>query len=199
MGAPISGTLENGLRMLDVPQIDTELVYTIYRGDYIVFDFSDEGSHAFWVPDLSIDQPMPRPASEKPYVKMSKSGDFPFSLGSNKGIFHVIELVDAQYRELSAVDAFEMINNVQPLIIDVRTPSEYSAGHIPGANLLPVQVFAENIGKLEQYKDENILIYCASGNRSTVAAKMLLDSGFTKIHNLRQGIGGWQRHNLPME
>lgn len=194
-----SGKIEGGLRLLDVTQGSSDLEFTIYRGDYIVFNFADGKSHEFRVPDLEIDQVMPKPAAEKPYVKMKKSGDYAFTLGKRSGVFHVLELVAANYQELSAVEAMDLIKNVHPLIIDVRTQREYDAGHIIDAKLLPVQLFAQNIDKLEPYKDENILLYCASGNRSTVAAKMLIDAGFTKVHNLRKGFGDWRRNNLPTE
>lgn len=43
-----------------------------------------------------------------------------------------------------------------------------------------------------------ILVYCATGNRSTVAAKILIDNGFKRIFNLRQGISGWERDKHPV-
>jgi rhodanese-related sulfurtransferase len=195
----ISGEIEGGLRMLEVAQGSSDLAFTIFRGDYIVFNFADAKSHEFKVPALGIDQIMPNTDAEKPYVKMKKSGEFAFSLGARRGVFHVLELVSAHYQELTATEAVELINNLQPLIIDVRTPREYNAGHIPGANLLPVQLFAQHLEQLEQYRDEDILLYCASGNRSTVAAKMLIDAGFTRVYNLRKGFGDWERNSLPVE
>ena len=195
----VSGTLSGGLRVLDVDDGTDSLEYTIYRGDYIIFSFADGRSYNFRVPELEIDEVMPKTESENSYVKMKESGDYSFTLGEREGIFHVLELVDSHYQELTAYDANRLIDNVNPLIIDVRTQGEYDQGHIPGATLLPVQVFEENIFKLEEYKDEDILLYCASGNRSTVAAKMLIDAGFNKVYNLRYGIGDWMRNSLPIE
>jgi rhodanese-related sulfurtransferase len=43
-----------------------------------------------------------------------------------------------------------------------------------------------------------VLIYCATGNRSTVAAKILIDNGFKRIFNLRRGISGWEQEKLPV-
>jgi rhodanese-related sulfurtransferase len=48
------------------------------------------------------------------------------------------------------------------------------------------------------HKDKDLLIYCATGNRSTVAAKILIDNGFKRIFNLRQGISGWEREKFPV-
>lgn len=195
----VSGTIEGGLRLLQVEDGESELEFTIYRGDYIIFNFETAGSYEFKMPGLEIDEVMPKPSSEKPYVKMKKSGDYSFTLGERRGVFHVLELEASSYHELAADEAAALINNVNPVIIDVRTEGEYTSGHIPGANLLPVQVFADNLGKLEKFKDDDILLYCASGNRSTVAAKMLIDAGYSKVYNLRRGIGDWTRNGLPIE
>ncbi|HAK46005.1 MAG TPA: hypothetical protein DCO79_08830 [Spirochaeta sp.] len=194
-----SGVIEGGLRILQVDEGPTDLDFTIYRGDYIVFDFEKTGAYDFMVADLEIDTVMPRPATEKSYVKMKESGDYAFTLGERKGVFHVLELENPNYHELSAAEASDLIKNVSPVIIDVRTSGEYNSGHVPEANLLPVQIFADNLSSLEKFKDEDILLYCASGNRSTVASKMLIDAGFTKVYNMRHGMSDWVPSGLPVE
>jgi rhodanese-related sulfurtransferase len=199
LSGEISGQIEGGLRILQVDDNENELDFTVYRGDYIVFEFENDVSSEFTVPGLEVDTIMPQPETEKSYVKIKKSGDYSFTLGSRKGVFHVKELVDANYHEVTAEEASDLIKNVKPLIVDVRTSGEYQSGHILEAELLPVQIFADNIGSLEKYKDEDILLYCASGNRSTVAARMLIDAGFTKVYNLRNGIGDWARKGNPVE
>ena len=196
----VSGRIENGLRMLDVLQSKDELVYTVYRGDYIVFDFADGAQHQLHIPQLGISQLLPKSSPEKPYIKIKSSGDFDFTLGKRKGTLHVLELKGAAYKELTAPESVALIKAESSLIIiDVRTPNEFSRGHIPGANLLPVQMFAANLTQLTQFRDEPILLYCASGNRSTVAAKMLIDAGFSHIYNLRRGMGEWMQSQLPVE
>ena len=76
------------------------------------------------------------------------------------------------------------------VIVDVRRADEYAAGHIPGAILIP----NESIGteKPEQLpdKDQIILIYCRSGNRSKQAAQKLADMGYTNIYEFG-GINTW--------
>jgi len=189
--SPISGMVKDGLRVLSVEIGNTDLEYTVYRGDYIVFEFSKAGNYNFTVEALEIDDFMPKPETEKPYVKMKKSGDYAFKLGEQSGLIHVLEFSEPHYKELTADEASEILSNTSPFLLDVRTSGEYDSGHIEGANLLPVQILSENLDKLEQYKNEDILLYCQSGNRSTVAAKILIDAGFTNIYNLRYGIGDW--------
>jgi rhodanese-related sulfurtransferase len=60
--------------------------------------------------------------------------------------------------------------------------------------LIPVQELQTRLKELSAYKHTDILIYCATGNRSTVASKILIDHGFKRIINMRYGIAQW-RHN----
>ena len=195
----VSGEISAGLRILNVADGDTKLEYTIYRGDYIVFDFEKSGSYEFRVSELGIDTVMPQPSDKQAYVKMKESGDFEFTLGGRSGVLHVLELEEPGYYEISSTEAAELIDNVDPVIIDVRTPGEFESGHIPGAQLLPVQIFADNLDVLEKYRHEDVLLYCASGNRSTVASRILINAGFDKVYNLRHGFGEWARNGLPVE
>jgi len=80
----------------------------------------------------------------------------------------------------------------------VRTPGEYSRGHLKDSVLIPVQQLQARWQEIAGYKNKDVLIYCATGNRSTVAAKILIDNGFKRIFNLRQGISGWEREKLPV-
>jgi rhodanese-related sulfurtransferase len=60
-----------------------------------------------------------------------------------------------------------------------------------------VQDFQRRLGELLPHKQDPVLVYCASGNRSTVAAKLLVDAGFVQVANLRRGISEWSREGLP--
>jgi rhodanese-related sulfurtransferase len=67
------------------------------------------------------------------------------------------------------------------IVIDVRTPGEYAAGHIAGAQNIDVETsdFAQRIASLD--KAAKYLVYCHSGRRSAIAAKAMADAGFTDI------------------
>jgi phage shock protein E len=75
------------------------------------------------------------------------------------------------------------------LLIDVRTPAEYEAGHIPGARLIPHTQLLAN--PLEIPRDTPIVLYCRSGNRSGQAYRALERQGFTKMLDFG-GIYRWQ-------
>jgi rhodanese-related sulfurtransferase len=99
---------------------------------------------------------------------------------------------------LTANEAANLIRDQSPLILDVRTPQEYSSGRIENSFLIPVQELQTRYAELSEYKNDDIFVYCATGNRSTVAAKILIDNGFTRIHNLRYGIYEWAKNGLPV-
>ncbi|PTN35986.1 rhodanese-like domain-containing protein [Desulfonatronum sp. SC1] len=74
-------------------------------------------------------------------------------------------------------------------IVDVRQPKEYRRGHLPGARLLPVADLDEKLDELA--KDKPVLVYCAIGGRSKVAAHMLAGRGFERVLNLSGGFKAW--------
>ena len=70
-------------------------------------------------------------------------------------------------------------------IIDVRSPGEYSGGHIKGSINIPLGNLTQNLSKLK--KDKPIITCCASGMRSASAKNVLASNGFTQVYNG----GGW--------
>lgn len=79
---------------------------------------------------------------------------------------------------------------VDYVLVDVRTESEYAAGHIPGAMLLPNEVIAGEAAEKLPDKNAAIVVYCRSGRRSAEAAQKLLDQGYTQVYDLG-GIQSW--------
>jgi len=82
------------------------------------------------------------------------------------------------------------------MLLDVRTPEEYAAGHIAGAKLIPVQVLAEHLNEIP--RDKQVYIYCHSGTRSARASKLLADRGFSNIENIKGGIVAWKEAGHPV-
>ncbi len=196
-GPAISGSIEAGLRVLTFDPEATDQHFTIHRGDYVLPKLSNGETFTLRIPSLDVDRQFPAAEDEKPYFKVPDTGSFAFRIGSATGTIDAIDYTAAQYREIGAREAAEMIANVHPFILDVRTPPEYAAGHIDGAVLIPVQQLQRRLGELSDHRQEPVFVYCASGNRSTVAAKMLVEDGFDRVVNLRHGIKEWYREGLP--
>ena len=85
------------------------------------------------------------------------------------------------YLESKAVD--------EVTILDVRQPNEYASGHIPGARLAPLPELTDHMQQLDPQKP--IVVYCASGGRSRMAAQLLSGQGFADIINVAGGFNLW--------
>lgn len=77
-----------------------------------------------------------------------------------------------------------------PLLIDVRTPQEYSGGHIPQSKNIPLQSLEASIKKMGLKLDSPMVVYCQSGMRASEASKILYRLGFKEVYTLG-GIGAW--------
>jgi len=193
----ISGKVVNGLRILALkPGRDNNFV--IYRGDYVQPGIAGVDSFEMLIPQLKQQKKFPVQEGERAYIKMKKPGTYTFTAGPASGKIKVIEYSAASYTELSAVEAAKILQNTNPLIVDVRTKMEFQQGYIQGANLLPVQVLQQYLPKLESFKNQDIMIYCATGNRSTVASRILIENGFKKVYNLRYGFSDWVQRGFPV-
>ncbi len=93
---------------------------------------------------------------------------------------------------IDASDAQSMMKDSNLTIIDVRMPQEYKQGHLKKAKLIPVSEIGNRLGEIEALKDSPVLVYCKSGHRSSMAARILKKSGFSNISNLQGGITSWQ-------
>lgn len=102
------------------------------------------------------------------------------------------ETAKAAFKQITAEEAKTMMDEQDGiLVLDVREQSEYDAGHIPGAVLLPVgSIDEESAAAVIPGKDAAVLVYCRSGNRSKKASKALVDLGYTKIYEFG-GIIDW--------
>lgn len=98
---------------------------------------------------------------------------------------------DGTYRQVSMEEAAEMMEKSPDcVILDVRTVAEYNAGHIPGAIYIPNAEISTGMFTGLPDKDQLILVYCRSGNRSKQAAQKLAELGYTNIVEF-SGILDW--------
>ena len=79
-------------------------------------------------------------------------------------------------------DEAKKLLNAGGQLIDVRSPLEFSSVHLDGAMNLPLQSLARELNRLDNGKP--VLVYCASGQRSSMAAQILESAGFRQVYNL---------------
>ena len=98
---------------------------------------------------------------------------------------------------LSAVEFRDQINGEEHLVLDVRTPEEFSKGHLENAININWNDdgFDEKISNLD--KSKPVYIYCLSGGRSHEAAEKMRSDGFTSIYEMEGGIMKWRSAGLP--
>lgn len=110
--------------------------------------------------------------------------------------------------EITVAQAREELDQGQAsLLLDVREPAEWEKGHIPGALLAPrglLEWYADPITpyakpELTTKRDARIIVACASGGRSMLAAQTLKSMGYTNIVNMAGGFNEWSKQGFPIE
>ena len=100
---------------------------------------------------------------------------------------------------VSPAEATQLINRQDALVIDVREPAEFAAGHLLGAKNLPLARLAAPGADVAKRKDRPVIVYCDGSERASKAASALKKQGFARVLNLAGGIKAWQDAGLPVE
>jgi sulfur-carrier protein adenylyltransferase/sulfurtransferase len=105
-----------------------------------------------------------------------------------------LKQVKSEIREVS-ID--EVSANKPAVLIDVREGEEYNDGYIPGATWIPRGKLELRIEDAVPDRSQEVVLYCAGGNRSALAAKALAELGYTRVSSMAGGYGAWKRAGLP--
>jgi rhodanese-related sulfurtransferase len=100
---------------------------------------------------------------------------------------------------VTTLEATQLINRQDALVLDVREQAEFAQSHILNARWLPLSQLEARAGEIEKFKDKPLIVYCASGSRSSTAASALTKRGFSKVVNLAGGFVAWQQAGLPVQ
>lgn len=98
-------------------------------------------------------------------------------------------------KHISAQEVKQLLDKKNDVVLlDVRTEAEYTGalGHIETSILIPLQELTARVDELQPYKEKRIIIYCRSGNRSQVAAKILMKKGYDVV-NMLGGMIAWNK------
>ena len=96
---------------------------------------------------------------------------------------------------LDTLGATRLINDTNAIVLDVREPAEFAAGHMPNARNIPLSELDKRLGDVPQGKP--VLVCCASGSRSGKAVALLRQGG-REVFNLDGGIAAWRQAGLPV-
>ncbi|MBS4051864.1 MAG: rhodanese-like domain-containing protein [Methylomonas sp.] len=113
-----------------------------------------------------------------------------------------MEMVANAKQQIKEVDTATAMGQLQSsLILDVREPAEYAAGHLPGAINIPRGVLEFKIDATPEFQgkqQESIVVYCQTGGRSALAALALNQLGYTQAVSLAGGFKAWSESGLPL-
>jgi len=84
-----------------------------------------------------------------------------------------------------------------PVVLDVRSPAEYTSGHIPGAINIPFDQVAKRLDEVDASQD--IAVYCGVGPRARKGEAALLSAGYKKVFHVGGGFTAWKAAGLPVE
>lgn len=96
-----------------------------------------------------------------------------------------------KFDEISAIEAKEIIEQQQAVVLDVRSQMEYKEGHIKNAHHVPLEKLAYEIEEIVEEKQLPIILYCRSGHRTKTARLILDDLGYQAVYDLG-GIYKWE-------
>ncbi len=85
-----------------------------------------------------------------------------------------------------------------PRILDVRTPGEFAAVHMPGAYNVPLDLLREHREEIMSHLDQDVVVVCRSGQRAAQAEETLRNAGLTNLHVLEGGITDWETKGLAV-
>ena len=85
------------------------------------------------------------------------------------------------------------------VVLDVRTPAEFAAGHVPGARNLSHDQIEGRLAELDSLRGKDVVLYCRSGRRTALAEDMLRKAGFTRLLHLDGDWLAWEAAHRPVE
>lgn len=101
-------------------------------------------------------------------------------------------------KRLSALEVVRMMNDREPVIVDLRPASDFKKSHLINAINLPAVKIEERVSELGKDRSRPVIVYCALGGSSSEAAAKLRKLGFAETYPLRGGLNAWLQSNLPV-
>lgn len=106
-------------------------------------------------------------------------------------------LIQQRGNRVSLLRATQLINQGKTVVVDVRTPEEFAAGHLRDAKNIPRKELPQRAGEIDKNKTKSVIVVCRSGTEAARAAAQLNKAGFTDVYCLDGGIDAWQANGLP--
>ena len=100
---------------------------------------------------------------------------------------------------VNTLQATQLMNRDDALVVDLRPAEEFAKGHILGARSIPLSELGRRAVELDKHKAKPVILHCGDGNRAGGGVALLRKSGFANVVNLSGGYAAWQQAGLPVE
>jgi len=100
--------------------------------------------------------------------------------------------------KVTTLQATQLINQGNAVVVDVRDPAAFAAGHLRDAKNIPLKELSNRVGELDKAKTKPVIAVCQSGVQSAKAAAQLKKAGFNEAVSLDGGVAAWQAQGLPI-
>jgi len=100
--------------------------------------------------------------------------------------------------KVSVLQAIQLINQGKSVIVDVREPAAFAAGHLRDAKNIPLKELSNRVSELDKFKSKAVIAVCQTGMQSAKAVAQLKKAGFNEAFSLDGGIAAWQAQGLPV-
>ena len=99
---------------------------------------------------------------------------------------------------VTSLQALQLINHQDGVVLDVRDGAGYKSGHIPRSLHIPATEVQKRLQELRKYQDKPIIVCCDSGASAEGVCALLKKNGFAAVHPLSGGVAAWQSASLPL-
>ena len=100
---------------------------------------------------------------------------------------------------VTTLQATQLMNRDDALVVDLRPAAEYAGGHILGARNIPLAELERRAAELDKHKAKPVILHCGDGNRAGGGISLLRKLGFANVVNLSGGYAAWLQAGLPVE
>ena len=137
--------------------------------------------------------------NSKPVMAASLSSETASSeVDLQKAIANFLTSIPNNYYTIQQVDKLKSIaKSKNALLVDVREPSEFTSGHIPGAINIPLRTLTQNLDKITQNRP--VILYCTTGYRTAMGVMSLKMLGYNNVSGFPPSIQGWKAAGEPLE
>lgn len=109
-----------------------------------------------------------------------------------------VQRLTRRYKEVTPMQAVQLINGEKALLLDLRENHEIESGTIHSARHVAASQFTDRMDQLGRYREKPLIVFCASGVRAPGICRLLAKSGFSRVHCLKGGITAWQQAGMPL-